>query len=71
VGVLIFSNTDTTGGSTVNQSLAERRAQRVADLLQSEGGISPSRIFVTALAKKDLPALTIQKTEARQTGLSR
>ena len=64
VGVLIFSNTDTTGGSTVNQSLAERRAQRVSDLLQSEGGISPSRIFVTALAKKDLPALTTQKTES-------
>jgi outer membrane protein OmpA-like peptidoglycan-associated protein len=63
-GVLIFANTDTVGGEAVNHSLARRRAERIADLLRSEGGISPSRIFVTPLAKQDLPALTTQMTES-------
>lgn len=63
-GILIFANTDTVGGAAVNQNLAGRRAERVAGLLRSEGGIGPSRIFVTPLAKKDLPALTMQKTES-------
>jgi outer membrane protein OmpA-like peptidoglycan-associated protein len=62
-GVLVFANTDTVGGHVVNQTLALRRAESVAKLLRSEGGISPSRIFVTSLAKSDLPALTVEQTE--------
>ena len=64
VVVLVFANTDTVGGQAVNQTLARRRADRVADLLRSEGGISPSRIFVTPLATKNLPASTPQKAES-------
>ncbi len=63
VGVLIFANTDTVGGDAVNEDLAGRRAQRVADLLRREGGISASRVFVAPLAKRDLPALTTPRTE--------
>lgn len=66
VGILIFANTDTVGGERLNESLAVRRAQRVASLLRSEGGISPSRIFVTPLAKRDLPKLTEQKADQQE-----
>ena len=62
-GILVFANTDTTGGRTINETLAEQRGKRVADLLRSEGGVSASRIFVAPLAKSDLPELTSQKTE--------
>lgn len=63
-GILIFANTDTVGSDAMNQALAARRAERVAQLLQSEGGVSPARIFVTPLAKKDLPTLTQPETES-------
>jgi outer membrane protein OmpA-like peptidoglycan-associated protein len=63
VGVLVFANTDTMGGDAVNEDLARRRAQRVADLLRKEGGVSASRVFVAPLAKRDLPALTTPRTE--------
>jgi len=63
-GILIFANTDTVGGEKVNESLAYRRADNVAKLLRTSGDISSSRIFVTPLAKKDLPAFTGQGTES-------
>lgn len=63
MGILIFANTDTVGTQQYNRSLAARRAARVVELLQSEGGISASRIFATPLAERDLPVLTLQDSD--------
>lgn len=63
VGILIFAHTDTVGAQPYNQALAGRRAERVVELLRSEGGISASRIFATPLAERDLPVLTTQDAD--------
>ena len=63
-GLLIFAYTDTQGGDKVNQELAGKRAAEVSRALTAEGGISPSRIFLSALPKTDLPALTASKADS-------
>jgi outer membrane protein OmpA-like peptidoglycan-associated protein len=60
-GVLIYAYTDTQGRAGTNRKLADRRAQSVARALISEGGIHPSRVFVTGLPETDLPKLTPQE----------
>lgn len=64
-GALVFAYTDTQGNLTINRSLATKRADAVAGALVSEGGISGSRIFVTALPETDLPLFTGRKEDSQ------
>jgi len=56
--VLLLAHTDTTGGDETNARLAAARAHVVRDALVGEGGIAPTRVFVTELPKMDLTTLT-------------
>ena len=62
-GVLVYSYTDTRGDAGTNRRLADKRANSVAQALILEGGIHPSRIFVTGLPETDLPKFTQQEME--------
>ena len=57
-GLLIYAHTDTLGNATVNRELAKRRAMSVTSLLVGEGGIAATRVFVSDLPQRDLPAIT-------------
>jgi outer membrane protein OmpA-like peptidoglycan-associated protein len=61
-GVVLLAHTDTAGGERVNDVLAEDRGRRVRRALISEGGIQPSRVFIAALPKTDLPTITTSQT---------
>ncbi len=57
-GLLIYAHTDTLGNARVNRELAKRRAMAVTSLLVGEGGIAATRVFVSDLPQRDLPAIT-------------
>ena len=56
--LLLSAHTDTTGAHGVNQRLARERSHAVTRLLQIEGGIPSSRMFVAEEPKKNLPRVT-------------
>ena len=58
LGLLVYAYADTTGDKARNRELATRRAAAVTARLTDQGGISPSRLFVSILAQTDLPVLT-------------
>lgn len=61
--VKVMGYTDSTGSSEINDPLSEKRAQAVADYLQSKG-VSPDHISVQGLGKQD-PVSPAQNAEGR------
>ncbi|WP_177200922.1 OmpA family protein [Roseateles sp. YR242] len=56
--VLLRAQTDTLASITLNQALSARRAKAVRQALQDQGGVAPSRIFVSELPETALPVVT-------------
>jgi outer membrane protein OmpA-like peptidoglycan-associated protein len=61
--VKVMGYTDSTGSSEINDPLSQKRAQAVADYLQSKG-VSPDHISVQGLGKQD-PVSQAQNAEGR------
>jgi outer membrane protein OmpA-like peptidoglycan-associated protein len=57
-GLLILAHTDTLGRPHLNATLAAERASTVRNALVEQGGIAPTRVYIAALPKTDLPAVT-------------
>lgn len=62
--VIIVGHTDNTGGAAYNQSLSERRAQSVSNVLVS-GGVAPGRLVALG-AGEDQPIASNLTPEGRQ-----
>lgn len=60
--LLLSGNTDTTGSLGRNSQLARQRVEAARAHLVKEGGIAPSRIFVSELATHSLPVMTTAGT---------
>ena len=58
LGVLLLAHTDMVATHHLNRALAARRAAAVRRALQDQGGVTPSRVFASELAKTDLPVVT-------------
>jgi outer membrane protein OmpA-like peptidoglycan-associated protein len=63
-GLLILAHADTIGSEAANHELAARRAARVRQALQVQGGVSAARLFVAVLGARDLPVLTTPHASA-------
>lgn len=60
--VLLRAQTDTLASIKLNQALAARRAKAVRQALQDQGGVAPTRIFVSELPETALPVVTADGT---------
>jgi outer membrane protein OmpA-like peptidoglycan-associated protein len=60
-GVLLLAHTDTQGGATINSRVVRGRWNAVRNILVTQGGIPPSRVFVSELPKTALPVITLQE----------